>query len=293
MLTFKLTEREDVYYSKEEFINELGFVPKFELKLKKKNQIERQFIYANHIILAIPRKAIQQLNQFTFFFNPDRATSDSQFFEDLDSIKDQEAIKVFMCYDYPWWKEICKIDYRKAITDLPLRQIYYFDTEGDRNPRNSDNRNSLLMAVYSDQQTFDFWDVLEKDEKLPNDEESDNDRYIINFIHRQIVKVHQDLYPNISLQIDPPKSYSYKKWSFKNHGGSYHVWKPNSNPSKVASRMIKPNSNFNVYIVGSSFSPEQAWVEGALNSAEFMLNRWFGYKKPSWLPKDYFLGYEE
>lgn len=293
LLQFKLSQREDIFYSKKKFLNELGFVPKFELKFKKKNEERREYIYANKIILAIPRQAIKRLNQYTFYFNPDRDTSDPQYFKDMNSIKDQEAIKVFMCYDYPWWKDYCKITHRKTITDLPLRQIYYFDTEGDLYSNNSDNRNSLLMAVYSDQQTFDFWDVLEKDQKLPDDEENESDRFMINFIHRQIVKVHQELYPKIHLDIDPPRSYSYKKWSLEKHGGSYHVWKPNTSPSEIMKRMIKPNNNFNVFLVGSSFSPEQAWVEGALNSTEYMLNRWFGVHRPSWLPKDYFLGYEE
>jgi hypothetical protein len=41
--------------------------------------------------------------------------------------------------------------------------------------------------------------------------------------------------------------------------------------------------------VGEAYSYGQGWVEGALDTAESMIEDFFGLKRPAWLPKDYAL----
>jgi hypothetical protein len=48
-----------------------------------------------------------------------------------------------------------------SIADLPIRQTYYFGTEGEQKGANPKNQNSLLMASYSDRNSIPFWKGLE------------------------------------------------------------------------------------------------------------------------------------
>ena len=43
--------------------------------------------------------------------------------------------------------------------------------------------------------------------------------------------------------------------------------------------------------VGEAYSYGQGWVEGALQTADLVLQEHFDMKPPSWLPKDYDFGY--
>ena len=54
--------------------------------------------------------------------------------------------------------------------------------------------------------------------------------------------------------------------------------------------MRKPLPSENVYICGEAYSNNQGWVEGALQTAQLMLEEHFGVKRPDWLPRDYDLG---
>jgi hypothetical protein len=46
-----------------------------------------------------------------------------------------------------------------------------------------------------------------------------------------------------------------------------------------------------VHICGESYTNQQGWVEGALTSAEHVVQKYFKLQKPAWLqPQDYFIG---
>ena len=47
--------------------------------------------------------------------------------------------------------------------------------------------------------------------------------------------------------------------------------------------MRKPVADLDIHIVGEAYSYGQGWVEGALDTAESMLQDFFGLKRPHWL----------
>jgi len=51
--------------------------------------------------------------------------------------------------------------------------------------------------------------------------------------------------------------------------------------------MLKPVENDDIFIAGEAYSIGQGWVEGALTTAETMLEEYFGLQRPSWLDKGY------
>ena len=44
------------------------------------------------------------------------------------SVLIQAAFKLFLGYEYPWWRAL-GLHAGRSITDLPIRQAYYFGTE--------------------------------------------------------------------------------------------------------------------------------------------------------------------
>ena len=49
-----------------------------------------------------------------------------------------------------------------------------------------------------------------------------------------------------------------------------HFWRPGYNSEKLSARLIKP-FNINLFIIGECYSMRQAWIEGALETAELAL----------------------
>jgi hypothetical protein len=52
----------------------------------------------------------------------------------------------------------------------------------------------------------------------------------------------------------------------------------------------QPWPDVSLLICGESFSNEQGWIEGALTSAEHIMQDKFGLRWPSWPPSGYYLG---
>ncbi len=52
---------------------------------------------------------------------------------------------------------------------------------------------------------------------------------------------------------------------------------------KCLEQMTKPVDDFPCYVCGEAYSTNQTWVEGALQTAEIMLQKHFGLAKPDWV----------
>ena len=113
---------------------------------------------ARHVILAMPRRSIELLHPDTFLF--DRP----QFGEDLRSVLPQPGFKIFAAYRRPWWLDLRGITAGRSVTDLPIRQCYYWGTGPAFNRADPyAARNSALMASYNDGGSVEFWAGLARD----------------------------------------------------------------------------------------------------------------------------------
>lgn len=127
----------------------------------------------------------------------------------------------------------------KTVTSNPLRYII---------PINS--KTGLIMISYTDGVDTTYWKDCESPE-----------------LERRIERHIKELFPD--LDIPNPTHVQKHYWS-----GGCTYWLPGSYDVKTASReAMNPSSN--VYIVGESISEQQAWIEGALESAEVFLRRFF------------------
>ena len=130
-----------------------------------------------------------------------------------------------------------------TVTDSPLRHIIPI------NPNQG-----TIMTSYTDAQDADYW--LDKED-----------------IEKETMNELRSLFPNI--KIPDPLFFKTHPWS---EGCTY--WLPGPglyNPEEISKKIMKPfpNTFNNVYVCGESYSMRQAWMEGALEHADSMVNKYF------------------
>ncbi len=246
-------------------------------------------VYANTIVLAMPRRSLELLDQNNFFFD---VNEQETLGHNIKSVIKEPSFKILMGFDTPWWKAL-DIDSGHSITDLPMRQCYYFGTD-------TTNNNSMLLGSYGDMNTETFWKALSDDKVLfeikPNKSASLTElmelndvqatRLMVNEVMNQLRELHGP-------EVDIPDPYItwFKDWTDDPFGAGYHAWKAGYVVGDVMSYMRKPFSEESIHICGEAYSDQQGWVEGAFCEAEKMLQEHFEMDRPIWLNPDYYLGW--
>lgn len=245
-------------------------------------------VNANKIILAMPYRSLELLDQYNFFFD---LNAQLKLQDMMDAVIIEPSYKILMGFEYPWWR-ILGEKYGHSITDLPMRQCYYFGTD----PANG---HSLLLGSYNDMNTVTFWKGLAKHPDLFKVRQtsitgpSDLDQFsvvqasqiMVNEAMHQLREVHG------MRKIPEPYITWFKDWTVDPYGGGYHAWKSGYQVKEVMEYMRKPMPTENIFICGEAYSALQGWVEGALCVAEKMLQDHFELAWPEWLDKNYYLGW--
>ncbi|TGD58119.1 flavin monoamine oxidase family protein [Flavobacterium humi] len=262
---------------------------KYELVFLNLKSNKQWKVYANTLVLAMPRKSLELLDQNNFFFN---INENSMLNTNIRSVIMEPAFKILMGFEYPWWKEL-GIDSGHSITDLPMRQCYYFGTDPETD-------NSMLLGSYGDMETETFWKALSDDKVLfevkaarsaslkelheLNDVQAT--KMMVGELMNQLRELHGD-------QITIPEPYVtyFKDWTDEPFGAGYHAWKAGFSVKNVMPYMRKPVADEQIHICGEAYSDQQGWVEGAFCEAEKMLQEYFGLHRPIWLNPDYYLGW--
>jgi hypothetical protein len=143
-LLFRLTreEKEPFYWSDAKTIRTCDRGGKSDRG--RKYEVEYQ---ARRVILAMPRRSLELIRW--------EAWDSDDAVKLRDSVLIQSAFKLFLGYESPWWRAL-GLYAGRSITDLPIRQVYYFGTERDHPGANPKNYSSLLMASYNDIGTVPF-----------------------------------------------------------------------------------------------------------------------------------------
>jgi len=252
---------------------------------------------ANKIVLAMPRRSLELLDQNNFFFNQDTKTV---LQKNMASVIKEPSLKILMGFEYPWWVDDFGTLSGHSITDLPMRQCYYFGTDPD-------NSHSLFLGSYNDMRTVTFWQALANSRRKGGNTRKlftpkatkrlKNARFSNDLLSNQAteVMVREAMYQVKELHgrrsIPEPYVTWYKDWCEDPYGGGYHAWKANYDVKEIMEYMRNPDHAESIYICGEAYSDQQGWVEGAFCVAENMLEDFFGLKRPKWIPKDYYLGW--
>jgi len=262
---------------------------KYELTFLNLKTNKEWQVYANTIILAMPRKSLELLDQNNFFFNEDE---DSVINKNIRSVIMEPSFKILMGFRSPWWHAL-GLDSGHSITDLPLRQCYYFGTDPETN-------NSMLLGSYGDMETETFWKALSDDKVLFKPKAAPSaslaelkalnnvqaTKMMVNEVLQQLKEVH-------GKTIDIPEPYVtyFRDWTDDPFGAGYHAWKAGYSVKDVMPYMRQPDPKEQIHICGEAYSDQQGWVEGAFCVAEKMLQEHFGMERPVWISKDYYMGW--
>jgi monoamine oxidase len=226
---------------------------------------ERSELTAEHVVLALPRRSLELVEWEAFRQDPFLRAN-------LGSVLIQTAFKLFLAYPHAWWKGLGLVAGR-SLTDLPVRQVFYFTAPADMDTPSVSTSPALLMASYNDISTVPFWKGLEAGERMDGPGDAGATAPMASEAHRQVVELHGQR------ELPRPYAAAYRDWSEDPFGGAWHCWKAGFRFNEIIPRMTRPVADERVYICGEAYSSNQGWAEGALETAEQMLTDQLGIPK--------------
>jgi monoamine oxidase len=249
--------------------------------------VHERVVRARHLILAMPRRSLELLDQTGAVLGPEQR----DVHELIESVTPNPLFKAALCYEEPWWeatKTTTPDDNGtdpgpsmsgRAVTDLPIRQCYYWGVERDQ-PFGEASNNAMLL-VYDDGQNVDFWEGFGTAASREAVMQAGADRgarwedhaappAMVAELHRQIVELHD------VRNAPMPYAVAYVDWGVDPYGGGVNFWNPGVKSWEVIPKVACPRPGLPVYIVGEAYSSAQGWVEGALDTAHHVLSTYFG-----------------
>lgn len=177
-----------------------------------------------------------------------------------------------------------------SVTDMPIRQVVYF---GDNARNKKRNKVYGILASYDDIYYSTFWKALELGpkgtRKLPESRDCqplEGPRVappvMVKILRQQLAALHFGPQSDFN-SVPEPLETRYMDWSLPPFNAGYHAYKSHYNIGDVQRKIRKPSQlmkgkGANIFIVGETYSNDQAWVEGAFCTAESVLNDFFGIK---------------
>jgi monoamine oxidase len=245
-------------------------------------------VLARALILAMPRRSIELLDQTGAVLGPENRDVHRL----VRSVTPIPLFKMVVCYHYPWWEAV-GVTQGRSVTDMPIRQLYYWAVEGRQPGADPKNLNSVVM-VYDDTLNVDFWSGLRDRKRQPPFRGMANlfaDAYhgsehwrdyaapgpMVSEVQRQLIEMH-------GLRFAPePYAAAYIDWGEDPYGGGVNFWNIHEKSWEVIPAIAKPKSDIPVYVTGEAYSNGQGWVEGALETAELVLQTHFHLPPPPWV----------
>ena len=247
---------------------------------------DRWQMHARHVICALPRRALELLGQRDSLFDA-YPRADPEMVELTGSVHRFPAFKLFLGYEEPWWRDL-GITSGRSVTDLPIRQTYYFGID--------ESERALLMASYDDDRSVAYWqglawakrDVPSAPRLEVHGDGGPSDVLVapaemVRHAQAQLSRMH-------GLELPTPYIAAYRNWALSPFGGAWHLWRASVDSVAVSKRMRRPRADANIYVCGEAYSGIQGFIEGALTSTELVLQEQLGLDPPPWLPEDYYLG---
>lgn len=259
--------------------------PLIELRLSGGGRTET--VRARHLILAMPRRSLELLDQTGVVLSSDN----THVHRLIGSVTPIPLFKLGICYPYPWWETLPPAMVRgepksivagESVTDLPVRQCYYWAV--DRSSQNA------VILVYDDGLALDYWAGLRTQTEAFEDASETTDhgetwstykapKRMVDEIHRQLLQIHG---AQTLEGVPAPYAAAFRDWGTDPYGGGANFWHLHVDSHAVSRAILQPVPEVPVYICGEAYSHAQGWVEGALATAEVMLQSHLGLPPPSW-----------
>lgn len=206
----------------------------------------------------------------------------------IRSVTPRPLFKLVLCYRTRWWEAV-GVRRGQSVTDLPLRQAYYWAAPPP-------NEGGAIM-IYNDGADLDYWESLclqeerypipthhDFDESIDTDERAEwhahpAPRLLVEEAHRQLLEMH-GVEDDASIG---PYAAAHREWDLDPFGGGSNYWNEGVDTRLVEERMMQPVPGVPVHVCGEAYSHDQGWVEGALEVTERMLQTHLDLEPPSYL----------
>lgn len=218
--------------------------------------------------------------------------------DQINKVTVSKASKIWFSYSDFWWHNL-NIRRGYSTTDLPILSSYYFDP---LRPQTDKDTHALIKASYNYGPKTDYWQTTYMDDysviyrygsklyrsktfddivliqDIPSLMPSDGNSYdgMVADVTDQLSKVHD-------MAIPSPVSFVMVNWSNPPFNGAFSGWHPVQSIAETAKRVAHVDPNVPFYIVGDTWSLYPGWIQGALETSEYVLNRYFQIPAPAWL----------
>jgi len=244
-------------------------------------------VRARGVILAMPRRSLELVLPRCLRLAPNSSATLTKL---LNSVAPVPVLKSLIRYPTAWWKAtgVC---HGYSLTDLPIRQCWYW-TESRHEACETKTDEALIM-VFNDAASVTFWGGLRPDDaravqpstaacrvqSSPRSGNADDAQLGENWrVHRAPVEMVSELHRQILVLHDVPSApepleAAYADWSDDPFGAGVHWWNPGVQSWRIVDAMTQPIKDVPCYVCGEAYSTVQSWVEGALLSADMMLQQ--------------------
>jgi Flavin containing amine oxidoreductase len=259
-------------------------------------------ITAATVILCLPQPALKSIKFYDFEMEPgatnERTTQllNSAF----DAVTANPLFKACLIYEKPWWPNENIPSSFRIFTDLPLRQIYQFGIERQLSISSSSRRSACMLMLLVDARYADYWKQLDKmcetaqryysskfEKSMTETPRRDLHLILGTYGTGEALSSHlQDMLAKVTGKSAPaPIALMLKHWSDRPHQVGWHAWNVGARSWEVAGKLVRPFVDADLYTCGEAFSGEQGWIEGALKSAERVLESIGVPSPPPWVDK--------
>jgi monoamine oxidase len=177
----------------------------------------------------------------------------------LKALMPQQAVVTALAYADPWWRRI-GIEGGASTTDLPARHLRHHGAEAWRSVPGTG-----LLVSYSDGESADSWWTLTKDKALGWTVADDD---VAVELHRQVRKIFE---PKMKTLPSPVGALT-QHWNESGAGAAFHLWAAASRPEISMNSSFCPLEGHKLHICGEAWSMRQGWIEGALETADLVIN---------------------
>jgi len=210
----------------------------------------REAVAARRVVLALPVSALRLLGHTS---PPLGALADRRVY---DAVEGFQATKLYLWFDRPWWRHpTIGPKGMRTTTDLSLRKVFYFDTDEDAP--------AAILASYTD--GLDSQPIVELADGASNGKPAPS--ALLDATLEQLRTVHP------YARIPEPAGSAYMHWGADPREIAWCYWLAGANPDEIMPVAVQPDPSMPIYVCGESFSRAQAWVEGALETAESAAER--------------------
>jgi monoamine oxidase len=172
----------------------------------------------------------------------------------LDSVEPFPAMKLYLWYKRPWWRPAVRGI--RSTTDMTIRKVWYVDTDF--------GAPAALLAMYTDGRHVEPWRAT-WDGALSGAPAS---APMLAAVREQLRVLHATI-PDVP----EPDGSAFMFWGGDPLETGWHFWRPGDVSDEVMELAIQPQPEVPLHIAGEAFSRSQSWVEGALETAEKVIER--------------------